>query len=174
MAFNGFIFASEQKYLIRVVRLIEYFSNLAIHFVALLRRKIMGFATFKTINIKEDEAESLRVNYSQRRIRSNVRVLQYRDKDTRQIVIYIPSFDLTGYGATREKAEEMIKFSIDNFFQYLISLPVRRMQGILHGLGWKHNPLKNKEYSKAYIDKDGNLNLNAANDDVEEKMLMVA
>jgi hypothetical protein len=38
--------------------------------------------------------------------------VKYIDKDTRQYVIYIPSLEISGYGATEAKAMEMVEFSL--------------------------------------------------------------
>lgn len=132
------------------------------------------FEDFK-ISKKKFDKDSLHININSGRINANLSAFKYRDKDTRQIVFYIPSLELTSYGATEEKAAEMIKFSIDDYFSFLISLPTKKLQAELSSLKWKHNTLKNKEYSNAYVDVSGQLkNLNAVGDKVERLTLVAA
>ena len=72
----------------------------------------------------------------------------------------------------KKKAEEMLKFSLDDFNNFLIKLSPKKISDELGKLGWKHSVIKNKEYSKAYVDMSGNLkNFNAVGDKVEEKLV---
>lgn len=117
---------------------------------------------------KKIEVDTLRVNLNKRRVNFQGNIFRYRDKDTRQIVIHIPSLDLTSYGATEKKAEEMIHFLITDFFKWLGNLPHSKIDTELRNLGWKHVKFKNKEYSQTFIDGDGNLqNFNAVANEVE-------
>ena len=110
----------------------------------------------------------LRINKNSGEIHATLNVLKYRDKDTRQIVLYCPSLELTGYGATEDKAKKMMEFSINDYFLFLIDLPIKKIEKELQSIGWKHSKLKNKEFSKAYVDPTGNLkNFNAVADKIE-------
>ncbi len=124
---------------------------------------------------KQFDNDSLHININSQRINFNLNTFKYRDKDTRQIVFYIPSLELTSYGATEEKATEMIKFSIDDYFTFLLTLPTKKLQKELSSLNWNQSILKNKEYSKAYVDVSGQLkNFNAVGDKVERLTLVAA
>ncbi|MBK7306852.1 MAG: hypothetical protein IPI88_07260 [Chitinophagaceae bacterium] len=80
----------------------------------------------------------------------------------------MPSLDITGYGETRERAIEMLKFSILDYFESLIKLPSKQIEAELHKFGWKQNKLRHKQYSKAYVDINGELqNFNAVDNKVE-------
>jgi hypothetical protein len=117
---------------------------------------------------KKIDTDTLRINLAKGKIKFHGNVLKYRDRDTRQIVIFIPSLDITGYGATEKKAQEMIHFLLGDFFAWLVKLPHSRIDTELRELGWKHLKYKNKEYSQAFIDGDGRLqNFNAVGDEVE-------
>ena len=116
--------------------------------------------------------ETLRIRRSKKSASASLHIIIYRDKDTRQMVMYIPSFDVSGYGATREKAKEMLKFSLDDYFRILLNMPANSMMDVLGKLGWEKRKFSEKEFSKAYIDADGKLqNLNAVADEVEEATL---
>ena len=135
----------------------------------------MGTVSNFTISDKKLKEEYLRINISKSKKKANceLTIFKYRDKDTRQIVLYIPSLEVTGYGSTEEKAQEMIKFSIDDFFHTLCTLSSKKIETELSKLGWKHHSLKNKEYSKVYVDGDGELkNFNAVADKVERLTLV--
>ena len=118
------------------------------------------------------EYDTIRINKSTKNIKFSIAFFKFRDKDTRQIVIYVPSLELTSYGTTEEKADEMIRFSIDDYFHFLINLSPAQIQKEMSKLGWKHNKIKSKEYSKIFVDPDGNLkNFNAVADEVEVGVL---
>jgi hypothetical protein len=107
------------------------------------------------------EHEKLHVDFRKQTIRAMLNVVRFRDKDTQQIVAYIQSLDISGYGATAEKAEEMLRFATQDFFAHLFTLSLKQLQSELQGLGWKKG-FFNKDYSKAYVDEEGELkNYNA-------------
>ncbi len=113
--------------------------------------------------------ETLKVNHRRKEIRLKARLLRFRDKDTRQIILYIPSLDITGYGADENKAAKMLDYSIQEYFGFLTSLSQKELGNELTRKGWKHTPYANKEYSKAFVSSDGELrNFNAAADEVEQ------
>jgi hypothetical protein len=94
--------------------------------------------------------------------------ITFRDKDTNQVVVYCPEFDITGYGDTKQEAMEMLKFSLDEYFTYLLKLPIKKIATELKQFGWKKVKLHNKEFSNSYVDIGGNLkNFNAIEQTVE-------
>lgn len=120
------------------------------------------------VTVGKPQNEFMRINKVAGRISGNLHVLRYRDKDTRQIVLYAPSFDISGYGSTEKKAHEMLIFSLEEYFSYLVDLSIKNLEIELNNLGWKHDKRQNKVYSKAYVDMTGELkNLNAVGDKVE-------
>jgi len=133
--------------------------------------------TFNNFSIikKADEnfIDSLRIDPNKRNIKAYIGILKFVDKDTLQWVYYMPALDITGYGKTEEKASEMLKFSIGELFNHLLSLSSKRLQVELSNLGWKRNYFRNKEYSKSYVDIDGELqNFNAIDNKVERLSLV--
>ena len=102
-------------------------------------------------------------------IKANVKAFKYQDKQTQQFVIYIPSLEISAYGETKEKAEEMIHSSLQNYCVYLANLTHKETQKELQSLGWKHQPLRNKDYSKIYVDVTGELKGFAVNEVVERQ-----
>jgi hypothetical protein len=94
------------------------------------------------------------------------------DRDTSQHIIFIPSLNLTSYGETLDKAEKMIKSSIDDFFEYFLDLSPKQRETELYNMGWKQNKFKNKVYSKAFVDPNGDLqNFNLAEKKVQRLSL---
>jgi hypothetical protein len=91
------------------------------------------------------------------RITFGVSSINFIDRDTKQHVIYIPAFNISSYGSTEEKAEEMLKYCIDDFCTYLMKLPFKSVITELRKLGWKHDSLHQKEFSSTSIDINGNL-----------------
>jgi hypothetical protein len=135
----------------------------------------MGVFNEFTLSKKKFEQDSLHINMHTGKISAELNMYKYRDKDTRQIVFYVPSLELTSYGADEEKAIEMIRFSIDNYLEFLVTLSTKKLEAELLLLKWKRNFLKNKEYSTAYVDVSGKLkNLNAVGDKVERLTIVAA
>jgi len=114
------------------------------------------------------------IRASRRKVEAGLTMFQFIDNDTKQIVCIVPSLDLSGYGETEEKAIEMIKFSLNDFFtSFLAEMPYNHKRDYLNSQGWKQNTLKNKEFSKSYVDGDGNLkNFNAENNKVSRLTLV--
>lgn len=124
-------------------------------------------AEFNFSSQKLDQ-DLLRIDFTKKKIRFEGNVVRFRDKDTRQIVVYIESLDISGYGNTGEKANEMASFLLKDFFNWLVNQPQKRIDDELRALGWRHVKYKNKEYSRSYVDGDGNLkDFNAVGDEVE-------
>lgn len=122
---------------------------------------------------KPVDRDTLRVNMNKGKINFLGTVLKYRDKDTRQIVIFIPSLDITGYGATEKKAKEMISFLLNDYFAWLVKLSHNKIEAELRKLGWKHAEFSRKEYSQSFVDGDGRLqDFNAVADEVERLTLV--
>ena len=136
----------------------------------------MSEFTFKEVKNNLDPEDSLRISRSGGRIHSFITVFKFTDKDTNQIISYCPAFDISGYGENEDKALEMLKFSISEYFNYLIStLSNKQMEAELRQLGWKQSTFRHKNYSKAYVDINGELqNLNAVDNKVEIMTLQTA
>jgi hypothetical protein len=135
----------------------------------------MGAFTKLVVSRNASANEYLRINKKGGHVSGSLNVFRYRDKDTRQIVLYCPSLDISGYGADENKAHEMIKFSLAQHSEYLISLSAKNLESYLNKEGWKHDALRNKEFSKAYVDASGELqNFNAVGDKVEQLTLVAA
>lgn len=121
----------------------------------------------KTISSKQKQGQNT-LSVGSNRISGTMLVFKFRDKDTRQIIHYTPSLELTGYGSDETKSFEMLKFSINDFFDHLMSLSSKKREKELNELGWKKSSLKNKEFSKLFIDINGELkSFNAVADEVE-------
>lgn len=90
-------------------------------------------------------------------IKSWLNTLRFLDKDTQMYVCYIPALNLSGYGIDIKKAQDMAKFSLDQYFDYLSSLSLKQIKLELQKLGWKNNSLRNKDFSKSFVDFRGEL-----------------
>jgi hypothetical protein len=135
----------------------------------------MGTLDLFDVLDKKLQKETLHINSNANRVSGELSLLKFRDKDTRQMVFYIPLLELTSYGATEQKALEMMNFSVQDFFTYLMSLPTKKREAELLKLGWKNSILRNKEFSKAYVEVSTQLqNFNAVADKVERLTLQAA
>ncbi len=112
--------------------------------------------------------QTIKINFDKGRVKGNLTRINFKDKDTNQFVEYCPAFDISGYGDTKAEAIEMFKFSLAEYLEYLLGLPVKKVEQELKKFGWSKVPLHNKEYSNSHVDIGGNLkNFNAIEDTVE-------
>lgn len=127
-----------------------------------------------TFSKRNQRHESLRIDLRHGKLTANLKAFKYIDKDTQQVVISLPSLEITGYGETEAKAIDMLRFSLGDFSVYILSMPKDQIQIELAGLGWKKG-IFNKEYSKCFVDENGELqNLNAVEDKIERLTLTAA
>lgn len=130
-------------------------------------------AISKITRIKEtNSTDSLHIKRGH--INASVTALQFKDADTHQFVIFVPSLNISGYGETHEKAQEIVKFNMDEFFKYIVLLSQKKRDSELAALGWKQNKLKAKEFSNAYVDGDGELKEFNALDGKIERLTLVS
>jgi hypothetical protein len=73
---------------------------------------------------RKNESDTIRIGTN--KISGRISVFKFRDKDTRQIIHFAPCLDLTGYGSNDEKSFKMLKFSITDFFDHLMTLPQKK------------------------------------------------
>ncbi|HEY6976339.1 MAG TPA: hypothetical protein VH396_08615 [Chitinophagaceae bacterium] len=101
-----------------------------------------------TIQHQEDH---LRIDFSTGKITATLAGFIFLDKDANVFVAYLPSLEVSGYGSTVNDAQEMFKFSIKDFFDYLTQISIEEVQRELRKLGWKKNSHFNKRFSKDQV-----------------------
>ena len=122
--------------------------------------------------IKKDH-DSLHINSSKNRVTGFVTVYNFIDKDTKQSVLYAPSFDLSSYGDSNEKALIMLKASLADLFRNLLKMTKDELRSELTRLGWGKDKFRNKDFSNSSVGVDGNLeNFNADENKVERFALV--
>lgn len=135
----------------------------------------MGQLELIPVKTNEPREEKLQVNKPAGKIHGGMAIIRFQDKDTKQFISFCPSLDISGYGLTKEKAFEMLRFSISEYFGYIIKLPLNEIEEELNKLGWKRNRLFRKQYSKSFVDINGELqNFNAIEGTVERFRLEAA
>ena len=90
-----------------------------------------------------------------RTVKGVVTLHHFIDNETKQHVYYVPSFELTGYGKSAAKAHEMLKISLNEYFNYLLPNDDMFIRIELKKLGWNPDKLFKKDFSKAYVDQNG-------------------
>jgi len=105
-------------------------------------------------NLNEHQ-EYLHINLKGKKITGALKLYEVKQGSSR--VLLIPALQMTGYGDTSEEAKEMIIESIDDFFKYLIKLPMKEISIELRTLGFKSSSLSNKKYERPFVDKAGDL-----------------
>lgn len=133
----------------------------------------MAISHFKSSD-KRISRETLRIDFAKKVYKGEFTAFKFIDKDTKQAVIYVPAFEMSGYGETFEKADEILKCNLDNYFQHLNKLSFSEVALELKELGWEKS-FFNKQFSKAYVDMNGHpQNLNAEGNRVEQIALTAA
>lgn len=116
--------------------------------------------------------ESIRIDPNRKKGSLVAKVYRFQDNDTKQHVLFIPSLQITSYGENLEKAKEMLRGALTEYMKMLTSFSHEKIAKELLGLGWRHVPFAKKQYSKAFVDTNGELqNLNAFENKVEELTL---
>lgn len=98
-----------------------------------------------------NESEFFRVNKNSFLFRIKV----FLGKEGDSCLMYSPSLNLSGYGDTFQEAEKSLFLSVDLFCESLSKVNSKQRDHLLKNLGWAKAELKNKNYSKSYIDEDG-------------------
>ncbi len=115
------------------------------------------------------------IHINQKNVTGHLNAFEFQDADTKQFIFYFPALQISGYGETREKAFELAKFSISEYFSYLHSLSTKKREAELSSQGWKIDKLRNKEFSKIYVDEEGELqNFNAVEGKVKHLTIEAA
>lgn len=79
-------------------------------------------------------------------------------------VVLSPSILVSGYGATEDEAKESFLHNLKVFVDDILELSQNDRDNYLLSLGFKQERLKNKNFSRAYVDSNGALqNLNIEN-----------
>ena len=111
-----------------------------------------------TLDIKDNDRtthEYMRIDFRKRSVKGKFNLVGFQDKDTLQQVLYIPSLDISAYGDTQEKTYEMVRNAMDEYFDFLTSLPKIEFYQELSKCKWKKNTFASKQFSKVYVDVDG-------------------
>lgn len=137
----------------------------------------MSTLNLNKANVREGEIQQdcLRINRSTGNISGLMSVFKFQDRDTKQIICFCPSFDISGYGENETKAFETLKFSVKEYFEHLLKLSPKPMSSELAGMGWKQSKFRHKEFSNSFVDVNGDLhNFNAVDNKVERMTLEAA
>jgi len=116
--------------------------------------------------------ESLSIHKSKKSVKAIFR--SYDLKEGKTFITYIPSLEASGYGSTKEEANNMIREVIEDFFDNLFKLKTDQMEVELRKLGWQQDKMFNKRFENtSYVGEDGilkNFNL-PENTEIEMKMM---
>lgn len=95
--------------------------------------------------------EMIRINRSSITISVTVAI----GKEGDFFVAISPALNVSGYGKTKEEAQESFDENVNVFCSDLLSLTKKNMEAQLQLLGFKQEKLNHKNYSKAYVDENG-------------------
>ena len=66
-----------------------------------------------------------------------------------------PSILVSGYGRTKSDARKSFEVNLQAFADDLDRMSTKERRNYLVSLGWKINRYRSKDFSKAFVDKDG-------------------
>lgn len=104
----------------------------------------------QVIDLK-NTVEFVRVN--KRRI--SLGAVQISGKNDGYYVVVMPSLGVSGYGTTEDEAQKSFEHNLNLFCEDLLSLSRHEIEMELTKLGFKKEILKNKNFSKVYVDGKG-------------------
>ncbi len=94
------------------------------------------------------------------RIHKNIvtmKVVVIMGKDGDYFVALAPSVNVSGYGKTKEEARQSFGENAETFLLDIMSLDKLQRDKELSKMGFRKEVFKNKNYSKVYIDENGEL-----------------
>jgi len=120
-----------------------------------------------------DLPDKLHIDFGKGKFDGGFNIVCFKDKDTKQFVYFSPGLDISSYGETEQKAMEMFKEAVHAFYESLLKKSRSQIEKELSLLGWKKDKLRNKDFSKAYIDVEGTLqNFNAEDNKIRRLTLV--
>lgn len=124
----------------------------------------------KSTKDNTEATENLRISNSE--LNLTIRVFDGKDGDF--FILFSPSLNISGYGLSKKDAEESFKTSIEAFALDIKELSTKKREAALTKLGWHKEKLKQKNYSHAFIDKEGILqNLGLELEQLKESEMML-
>ena len=97
--------------------------------------------------------EQLKV--SKHSVSARVNVLTGQENDI--WVCYSSSLNTSGYGDSKKKAQASFIHNVEIFCEHILKLKVDQQKKILKDLGWERKPYAKKQFSKVYVDENGEL-----------------
>lgn len=97
--------------------------------------------------------ETIRINKGH----INVKVVVASGKEGDFYVWVAPSIHVSGYGSTKKEAQESFDANMDVFCSDIMGLSITDREHQLRLLGFQKERFKHKNFSKTYVDKNGEL-----------------
>lgn len=100
-----------------------------------------------------------------------LKLVSAHGKDGDFYVSIAPSIHVSGYGRTKEDANQSFEENLRVFCEDILELSVEERNIYLSNLNFHQEKYKNKNFSKSFVDKDGVLKLFSENEEVTTSML---
>lgn len=101
----------------------------------------------------EDIKETLRI----KKDKVSLHILTSSGMDNDFFVLISPTLMVSGYGETEEEAKKSFLHNLTVFINDIMQLVQSDRDAYLKKLGFQKEPLKNKNFSRPYIDSEGSL-----------------
>ncbi len=133
----------------------------------------MAFSTYSFSGIP-NRGDKIRFNLSKNNASLLLNAISFIDKDTKQHLLYIPSLDISSYGENPDKANEMMRASLEYYFANLLCMDLDAIAEELGKYGWSRI-MAGSEFFISPIEIDGRIeDFNAENNIIEHLTLQAA
>ncbi|APA93267.1 MULTISPECIES: hypothetical protein [Myroides] len=99
-----------------------------------------------------DLEETIRIK---KNLITSLEVVVASGKDGEYYVAISPSFLISGYGESEDKALDDFKYNVNVFIEDLNKISLKEKVDYIQSLGFKNDKLHKKNYSKVSIDDNG-------------------
>ena len=133
----------------------------------------MAFSTYSFSGIT-NRGDKIRFNLNNNNASILLNAVSFIDKDTKQHLLYIPSLDMSSYGENPDKANEMMRASLEYYFANLLCMDLEAIEEELGKYGWSRT-MPGSEFFISPIEINGRLqDFNAENNIIEHLTLQAA
>lgn len=110
--------------------------------------------TIERIKTSDVVNQKIKIDKSKSAVKATFQ--SFNIKDGEHFVTYIPSLNMTGYGASESEGIEMIKEIMTDYFDNLVKLSLAEIDVELNKFGWNQNHFFKKQFKNTtFVDKNG-------------------
>jgi hypothetical protein len=113
----------------------------------------MPITSLVKVPFNSEYKDTIRIKGSKMSLNFNV----FSGKQGDYWVFYVPGINVSGYGKTKEEAEDFLNIEMEVFCEDVMGMSKREKEAFISSLGFAKELFRSKNFSKAYVDADGKL-----------------